>query len=80
MYYFDTSVVADLDSAILASIANISLDGNCLLNKVAENCSWFTPQQFSKSKLARRIYAMMGCPSRRDFQNMVRSHAIKNVL
>ena len=74
-------MAADFDGSILTSIVEITPKGTyetCLLNTVAENRSWFTPRQFSRSKLAIRIYAMMGHPSHKDFHNMVCSHTIKN--
>ena len=38
----------------------------------------FTPLRVSRAKLARRICAIMGCPSCKYFQNMERIHTIKN--
>ena len=68
----------DFDGAILTSVSDYTPDKTCLLRTVTLNLSWFTPCQFSRYKLARRIYAMMELPYGRDFQNMMRSHAIKN--
>ena len=50
----------------------------CILNIVVENCYWFTPRQFIRAKLARYIYTIMGRILRRDLQNMMHSHTVKN--
>ena len=68
----------DFDGAILNSVVDGTTNDMCLLITVAEKFSWFNPFQFIRYKLVRHIYAMMGSPSGRDFQNMVCSHAIKN--
>ena len=80
MYYFDTSAAVDFDGAIFTSIVNSTPDETYLLNTMGENRSWFTPRQFDRAKLARRIYAMMSCDFCRYFQNMVRIHTMKNCL
>ena len=82
MYYYNTAAAEDFGGDILTSISDSTPDGTgekCLLNMVAEKSSWFKPHQFIRDKPARCIYAMMGRPSRKDFQNMVHRHTIKTV-
>ena len=49
-----------------------------MVNTVAENEEGYTQRQVLKAKLARKVYAMVGRPSVRDFINMVKLGAIKN--
>ena len=78
--YFDAEAVTESNSAIITSFDDSTLDKTCLLSTMNKNRFWFTPYQFSRYRLARRIYAMICRTSCRDFQNVVHSHRIKNIL
>ena len=79
LYCFDAVVEEKFNVDILVSVVYGTPNKTCLLSTVIENFSWFSPHQFSRDKFARCIYITVGCPSGRDFQNMVHRHAIKTV-
>ena len=75
--YFDAKAEKEFVGSILTSVVDRTPNKTCLMSTVDEKRLWFTPCKFSRAKLARHIYAMIGIPSGRYFHNMVPSHAIK---
>jgi hypothetical protein len=49
-----------------------------MVSTVAENRKGYTQQEYNDAKQARRALGMVGYPSNKDFNNMVRSNMIKN--
>jgi hypothetical protein len=49
-----------------------------MVNTVAENREGYTKGEYDDVKQARRALGMVGYPSNKDFNNMVRSNMIKN--
>lgn len=47
-----------------------------LLNTVSENKSFYTPRQRRQADEARRVYVMIGRPSMKDYENIVRLNLI----
>ena len=63
LYYFD---VTDRESSVL------------LLNTVSENRKWFTLREYEGALEAQLAMHLLGVPSKRDFENMLRSDMIVN--
>lgn len=90
LYFYDaaTKVVSStLDDGM--SIQNAYENGIAFLTKVgklvvtfkitvAENMKNFSHRQITRSKEARRVYGMVGTPSKKDFSIMVRTNSINN--
>ena len=63
LYYFDA---ADRENSVL------------LLNTVSDNQEGFTRREYEGAQEARRAMHLLGFPSERYFENMVRSNMIVN--
>ena len=53
-------------------------EGYSLIHSVSENEKRFTPRQVSQANDARRAYAMVGRPSMKDFESMVKLNLLPN--
>ena len=53
-------------------------NGVLLLNTVSDNSEGFTRREYKEAQEARRAMQLLGLPSERDFENMVRSNVIVN--
>jgi hypothetical protein len=49
-----------------------------MVNTVAENREGYTQREYDDAKQARRALGMVGYPSNKDFNNIVRSNMINN--
>ena len=63
LYYFDA---ADRENSLL------------LLNTVPDNREGFTHRKYKEAREARRSMHLLGFPSEKEFENMVRSNMIVN--
>ena len=53
-------------------------EGVSILSTVEENRNHYTQRQYEHAKIARELYHTVGCPSMKDYKNIIKINAINN--
>ena len=73
LFVYDTKASKRSDTELVSHLETT------LLNTVRSNMEGFTRREVEEAKFARKLHAMVGRPSVRDFEDMVRQNLFPNL-